>query len=120
LSQPLRGPFCIISRDDPDVTAVKLYFPDDPPLQVHQLRIKSCPMSFPCAYYWYGNKRSKPGRPPKWVEKFMSQPQLESTRNDKIGLKKKFDKPKSAPRTTSQPSLVVQDGTAPYTLRSRA
>jgi len=62
LSQPLRGPFCIISRDNPDVTVVKVYFPDDPPLQVHQLRVKSCPMSFPCAYYWYGNKRSKPGR----------------------------------------------------------
>jgi len=61
-------------------------------------------MSFPCAYYWYGNKKSKPGHLPKWVEKFMSQPELKCTRNDEIGVKKKFDKPKSAPRTTSQPS----------------
>ena len=23
-------------------------------------------------YYWYGNKRKGPGRPPKWVEKILS------------------------------------------------
>ena len=68
LSQPWRGPFRVISKDNHDVTVVKVYFPDDPPLQVHQMRVKNCPLSFPCTYYWYGNKRSKPGRPPKWVE----------------------------------------------------
>ena len=72
LSQPWRGPFRVISKDDPDVTIVKVYFPDDPPLQVHQMRVENCPLSFPCTYYWYGNKRSKPGQLPKWVEKLES------------------------------------------------
>ena len=48
--------------------------PDDPPLQIHQLRVKDCPISFPCGYYWYSKKRSRPGWPPKWVEKLMNQP----------------------------------------------
>ena len=30
LSQPWHGPYRIVSRDDPDVTVIKLYFPDDP------------------------------------------------------------------------------------------
>ena len=123
LSQPWRGPFRIISRDDPDVTVVKVYFPDDPPLQVHQLRVKSCPMSFPCAYYWYGNKRSKPGRPPKWVENFMKQPKLKITGEltETIPAKKKSVKHKSASKTTSQLSPVTQEDPkrSPYNLRSR-
>jgi len=35
LSQPWHGPYWIISRDDPDVTVTKIYFPDDPQIQVH-------------------------------------------------------------------------------------
>ena len=60
--------------NDPDVTVTKVHFPDDPPIQIHQLRVKNCIISFPCGYYWYGKKRSRPGRPPKWVEKLMNQP----------------------------------------------
>ena len=51
LSQPWHGPYRIISRDDSDVTVSKVYFPDDPLLQVHQLRVEDCPISFPCGYY---------------------------------------------------------------------
>jgi len=35
MSQPWHGPYRIISRNDPDVTVIKVYFPDDPLLQVH-------------------------------------------------------------------------------------
>ena len=56
--QPWHGPYRIISRDDSDVTVSKVYFPDDPLLQVHQLRVKECPISFPYGYYWYRKKRS--------------------------------------------------------------
>ena len=34
LSLPWHGPYRVISRDDPDVTVTKVYFPDDPPLQI--------------------------------------------------------------------------------------
>ena len=69
LSQPWHGPYRIISLDDPDVTISKIYFPDDPLIQIHQSRVQKCPLSLPSGFYWYGAKRSKPGRPPKQVLK---------------------------------------------------
>ena len=62
LSHPWHGPYQIISRDDPDITVTKNYFPDDPSIQIYQSRVQHCP-SFPTEFYWYGTKRSKPGRP---------------------------------------------------------
>ena len=35
LSHSWHGPYRIISRDDPDVTVKKIYFPDDPQVQIH-------------------------------------------------------------------------------------
>ena len=69
LSHPWHGPYRIISRDDPDVTVTKIYFPDDPSIQVHQSRVQHCPPSLPSEFYWYGTKRSKPGRPSKKILK---------------------------------------------------
>ena len=56
LSQTWHGPYWIISRDDPDVIVTKVYFPDHPLMQVHQLGIKNCPISLPCGYYFYDKK----------------------------------------------------------------
>ena len=47
LSHPWRGPYRIISRDDPDITVTKIYFPDDPSIQVHQSRVQHCSPSLP-------------------------------------------------------------------------
>ena len=69
LSRPWHGPYRIISCNDPDVTAVKIFFPTDPPIQVHQSRVNKCPPSFPSDFYWYGGKKSKPGRPTKRIQK---------------------------------------------------
>ena len=69
LSHPWHGPYRIISRDDPDITVTKIYFPDDPSLQVHQSRAQHCPPSLPSEFYWYGAKRSRPGRPSKKILK---------------------------------------------------
>jgi len=41
----------------------------DPPIQVHQSRVNKCPPSFPNDFYWYGGRRSKPGRPSKRIAK---------------------------------------------------
>lgn len=42
LSRPWHGPYRVISCDMPDVTATKVYFPDDPPIQVHLSRVCGC------------------------------------------------------------------------------
>ena len=62
LSHPWHGPYRITSRDEPDITATKVYFPDDPSIQVHQTRVQHCPPTLPLGFYWYGTKRPKPGR----------------------------------------------------------
>ena len=73
LSQPWHGPYRVISRNDPDVTVKKIYFPDDAPIQVHQSRVQQCPELFPQGFYWYGRKRHGPGHPPKSVQKKLKQ-----------------------------------------------
>ena len=71
LSRPWHGPFRVVSKSDPDVTCVKVYFPQDDKLCVHQSRVCHCPAEFPAGYYWYGGKRKGPGRPPKWVDQLL-------------------------------------------------
>ena len=68
LSQPWHGPFRVVSCDDPDLTVVKIYFPQDEQIQIHQTRVTPCPADFPAGYYWYGRKRHSPGRPAQWLE----------------------------------------------------
>ena len=61
----------MISRDDPDITATKIYFLDDPSMQIHQTRVQHCPYLLSLGFYWYGAKRSKPGKPPKKLLKHL-------------------------------------------------
>ena len=69
LSQPWHGPYRIVSRDDPDVTVTKMYFPEDSQIQVHQSRVQMCPDSFPPGFYWYGNRKHGPGHPSKKIQR---------------------------------------------------
>ena len=71
LSRPWHGPYRIIRCDDPDVTVVKQFFPDEGTIQVHQLRVCPCPQ-LPIGYYWYGGRRHSSGRTPKWIHKLLS------------------------------------------------
>ena len=71
LSRPWHGPYRITARPDPDVCAIKVYFPQDDEIKVHQSRVKACPPNFPAGFYWYGGRRRGPGRPPKWVASLM-------------------------------------------------
>ena len=57
LSRPWHGPYRVLSTRGPDVTAIKVYFPEDSSIQVHQTRVTPCPSEFPAGYYWYGGKR---------------------------------------------------------------
>ena len=72
LSRPWHGPYRILQKRDPDITVVKVYHPQHGEICVHQSRVCKCPDNFPAGYFWYGGKRSGPGRPPKWVEKFLT------------------------------------------------
>ena len=54
-----------------DVTAVKVHYPKEGTIQVHMNRVVKCPSGFPPGYFWYGNKRRGPGRPPKWIDKLV-------------------------------------------------
>ena len=67
LSQPWHGPYRVVSYEEPDVTARKVYGPQDP-IQVHRSRVTTCPDDLPPGYYWYGRKRNSAGKPPQWVE----------------------------------------------------
>ena len=43
LSRPWHGPYRIISCNDTNITAVKVYFPHEDAIKVHQTRVKPCP-----------------------------------------------------------------------------
>ena len=66
LSRPWFGPYRVLSQDDPDITVVKVYRPQDGQIQIHQSRVKPCP-NFPAGFFWYGTRRHGPGRLPKWI-----------------------------------------------------
>ena len=53
LSRPWHGPYRVTSIQDLDVCLVKVYFPQDQEIQVHQSRVKACPVNFPSGFYWY-------------------------------------------------------------------
>jgi len=67
LSHPWQGPYRVLQRNDPDITATKVYFPDDGQIQVHQQCVTKCPPEFIAGYYWYGPKKCSAGKIPQWV-----------------------------------------------------
>ena len=62
----------MITVNDTNLTAAKVYFPHEDAIKVHTACAKPCPEGFMAGYYWYGNKRKGPGRPPKWVENVLA------------------------------------------------
>ncbi len=71
LSRLWHGPFRIVARQDPDVTVIRVYSPQDREMRVRLSRVTPCPSEFPPGYYWYGAKRHSPGRPPRWVQQLL-------------------------------------------------
>lgn len=54
------------------MSAVKVYYPQDGKIQVHQSRVMKFPLKFPAGIYWYGGRLHGQGRPPKCVDQFLS------------------------------------------------
>ena len=63
---------------DTGVTAVKVYFPEQDPILVNQSRVSHCPEGFPPGWFWYGDRRSGPERPPRWIEQVLRAPRPET------------------------------------------
>lgn len=72
LSRPWHGPYRVTRRDDPDITVVKVHFPEDGVIQVHQSRVCPCPPQLPAGFYWYGGRKKSPGRLPQWLDRLLS------------------------------------------------
>ena len=73
LSRPWHGPYRIAEENDPDVTVVKVYFPEEGTIQVHKNRVCPCPPQIPTGFYWYGGNRKSPGKIPKWLQRLLSE-----------------------------------------------
>ena len=63
LSRPWRGQYRILEISGTDITALKVYFPDEGQIQVQQSSMCKCPVGFSAGYYWYGRKRACLGGP---------------------------------------------------------
>ena len=72
LSRPWYGPFRVVTKQDPNLTVQKVYFPEDPVLTVHQLRVCRSPEMLPAGFYWYGAKRRSSGRAPGWLQRMLN------------------------------------------------
>ena len=62
-----------MSREDSDVSVIKVYCPLEKPIRVHLSQVTLRPSELPPGYYWYGTKRCSPGGPPKWVQKLLTE-----------------------------------------------
>ena len=62
-----------MSLTDTDITAIRIYFPEDGHIKVHQSHVSPCPVGFPAGYYWYGGNKQGPGRTPKWLERLLQE-----------------------------------------------
>ena len=49
------------------MTVVKVYFPEEGTIQVHENRVCLCPSEMPIGFYWYGGNRKSQGRIPRWL-----------------------------------------------------
>ena len=68
ISRPWHGPYCIVQKEDTNVVAAKVYFPEEGTICVHQTRTTLCPPAFQNGFYWYGQKQSSIGRYPRWID----------------------------------------------------
>lgn len=73
LSKLWHGPYRVTAVTETGIIAVKVYVPQDGTISVQASRVTNWPPSFPAGSYWYGDRRSGPGRPPKWVDQLVQE-----------------------------------------------
>ena len=124
LSQPWQGPYRILQRKDPDITASKVYFPDEGQIQVHQQRVTRCPPELIAGYYWYGSAKHSFGRTLQWVQSLCapSEPDQNMNDEDEIGIDDTVDnvsESHGSATTASQTTERRPPENCPYTLRKK-
>ena len=60
----------------------RVYTSKDDIIRVHLNQVTRCPLNFPFGYFWYGDRRNGPGRPPKVVEQEVGEELPEDRKND--------------------------------------
>ena len=73
LSRSWYGPHRILTHEEPDVTAAKVYFPKEMTIHVHLSRVMHCPTELSPGFYWYSTKCHSPGHPPRWLQWLLNQ-----------------------------------------------
>ena len=61
------------------MTATKVFFPQKPPIQVHQNRVHVCPEGFPPGFFWYANNQKSTNHIPKWITRLSENRHLSET-----------------------------------------
>jgi len=54
--------------NSPDISVLKVYYPQDKQITVHQSRVKYCPAAFPASFYWYGGRQKGSEQLPEDVD----------------------------------------------------
>lgn len=108
LSRPWRGPFRVTRCDEPDVTVVKVYYPEEGPLQVHRTRVCPSPSALPVGFYWYGGNRRSSGGVPRWVDNLLEDPQRESL-DESDGQEPLVPPGLDLDSDTEEPAVVIED-----------
>ena len=92
LSQPQHGPYHVTALREPNISVTKVYQPQPLGINVHQPRVKPCPLHFPAGSYQYGG--NKEGHPNGLLEKSTQQNAADSNgvNNDGENIHNKDDK----------------------------
>ena len=61
----------MVTKQDLNLTVQKVYFPEDPVITVHQLRVCCHPEMLPAEFYWYGAKQRSSGCIPGWLQRML-------------------------------------------------
>ena len=121
LSRPWHGPYRITAINEPDATLVKVYFPEEGPIQVHLSRVCPCPPLLPAGFYWYGGNRRCPGRVPQWVDRMLLDGPLDTVPEEDNQDTGDSEQPLSVQDEDQTGDDQPEDATTPrYSLRDRS
>ena len=73
MSRPCYSPFRIVAQQGPNLRVSKVYFPEDLPILVHELRVFPSPDQLPAGFFWYGARRRSPGHVPNWLQRMLAE-----------------------------------------------
>ena len=68
-----------MTYEEPDITADKVYFPEDKTIRVHLSLVTPCPTELPPGFYWYGTKRNSWGVLPSGYDAFLTKNQRQKS-----------------------------------------